>query len=198
MLEYGCYCNVTPNWESVQLFRPLEPGASYRKYVKMIQTGGRGTWSGDVYILQNDQIVGVVRQIKFKQYPRLNWSRFFSLDKGCHGTREKQQAVPAVPGPIKVVPQSVQSTAITTPCQKEKVGVQPPIPAKAQKNESVTTAPENTMLTAVVDLIASEAGLEKLDLTDGTLFASIGVDSLMSLVLVSKLDRLVVRECIID
>lgn len=70
---------VTPGWNSMRLARPLVAGEKYQSYVKMIATAEESdTYLGDVYILQRGEIIGFVGGIKFRHYPRLLLSRFFS------------------------------------------------------------------------------------------------------------------------
>lgn len=79
------YFYVTPGSDSFRLLKPLEPGAKYQSYVRMFPLpqqaeGGNGMlmYAGDVYILQDDAIVGVLNQIRFRRVPRLLMNRFFS------------------------------------------------------------------------------------------------------------------------
>lgn len=71
---------VTPGCDSFRLLKPLEPGGSYRSYVRMfplpLQTDNMH--AGDVYILRDETIVGMVGQIRFRRVPRLLMDRFFS------------------------------------------------------------------------------------------------------------------------
>ncbi|KAL9043690.1 MAG: hypothetical protein Q9214_003129, partial [Letrouitia sp. 1 TL-2023] len=54
------------------------PGASYRSYVRMSPTKEANMYAGDVYILQDEEIIGMVGQIKFRRVPRLLMDQFFS------------------------------------------------------------------------------------------------------------------------
>ena len=70
---------VTPGWNSMRLARPLVAGEKYQSYFKMIATAeDSDIYLGDVYILQKEKIIGFVEGIKFRRYPRLLLSRFFS------------------------------------------------------------------------------------------------------------------------
>ena len=69
---------VTPGWGSLRMARPLVAGTSYRSYVKMIPTAEDASiYLGDVYVLQGDEIVGVMQAMKFRRYPRVLLNRFF-------------------------------------------------------------------------------------------------------------------------
>lgn len=59
---------VTPGWESMRFARPLTAGSTYRSYVKMIPTAEDGSvFLGDVYVLQDNVIIGQVEAIKFRK-----------------------------------------------------------------------------------------------------------------------------------
>jgi asperthecin polyketide synthase len=71
---------VTPGSDGFRLLKPLEPGAKYTSYVRMfpLRVEAESMHAGDVYILQDDVIVGVLYQIRFRRVPRLLMTRFFS------------------------------------------------------------------------------------------------------------------------
>lgn len=79
---------ITPSWKSMRFARPLVPGCRYVTYVRMVpeaagsdtssgSSSSLGSYSGDVYILQRGEIVGVVEAILFRQWPRVMLNRFF-------------------------------------------------------------------------------------------------------------------------
>ncbi|BDD62249.1 Atrochrysone carboxylic acid synthase Agnpks1 [Monascus purpureus] len=69
---------VTPGWGSMRLAKPLLAGAQYRLYVKMIPTAeDPSIFLGDVYILQDSTVVGIVGAMKLRRYPRLLLKRSF-------------------------------------------------------------------------------------------------------------------------
>jgi iterative type I PKS product template protein len=93
---------VTPGSDSFRLLKPLEPGAKYTSYVRMFPLPIEANmYAGDVYILQDDVIVGVLCQIRFRRVPRLLMSRFFSPpgadNAGGHAAHTPQKSLlPAV------------------------------------------------------------------------------------------------------
>lgn len=183
------YFYVTPGWESMRFIKPLEAGASYRNYVKMIPTEEKGTWAGDVYILQGNTVVGMVGQITFRQFPRLLIDRFFSPNKAGHQPQAKPKVVqfetvkPSEEPPA--APPAPRETTQKLPAPVESKVVEPKVEAKPAE-PAAPEKQESTMISGVMDMIASETGLDRSELRDDTAFASIGVDSLMSLVLVEK------------
>lgn len=80
------YFFVTPGSDAFRLSRPLEPSGKYQSYVRMFpmaeEPGKLAMYAGDVYILQNDRIIGMLTQIRFRRVPRVLMDRFFSAPSG--------------------------------------------------------------------------------------------------------------------
>ncbi|KAJ5318487.1 hypothetical protein N7476_004931 [Penicillium atrosanguineum] len=73
---------ITPSWKSMRFAKPLTPGGRYLAYVRMVpeaidNEGKLSSYVGDVYILQNGEIMGMVEAILFRQWPRVMLNRFF-------------------------------------------------------------------------------------------------------------------------
>ncbi len=184
---------VTPGWESMRFAEPLVEGGRYRSYVKMIPTvEDDSVFLGDVYVLREGVIVGVVGGIKFRRYPRLLLDRFFSAPDDVKGnaavvapaprtapaTAVKEKVALEAPKPI-VAPQVPSVTDTAAPA------VSPPAPTKPAAPAAPVVDTESTAIKALL-LVANEAGLELEDLEDEASFPSLGIDSLMSLVVAEK------------
>lgn len=197
---------VTPGWQSMRFAKPLVAGAKYRSYVKMIPTPEDGaTFLGDVYVLQNDAIMGVVKGMKFHRYPRILLSRFFSAPDETRAasvapavsapaptavaantipapkqpsTHVTSTAAPAFPAPL-LTPASSQSQVSPV---SEVHSVDESTAAKAPQMEN-----PDSITAKALDIIAKESALDLADLTDDAHFANLGVDSLMSLVIAENL-----------
>lgn len=199
------YC-VTPGWNSMRFAKPLVPGAKYRSYVKMIPTVEDPTiYNGDVYIMQDSAIMGVVGSIQFRRYPRMLLSRFFSPpDKmATFDVKPKGQvAVPKTAAPVQdatkiVVKESSQilSNGTSGLGSDDKQGnplptnppTAPPTPDTTAPSVIESAATSNITTANAITLIANEAGLELSDMSDDALFVNLGIDSLMSLVISEKL-----------
>jgi len=191
---------VTPGCSTFRLAKPLEPGASYRNYVRMFPTQETGLWAGDVYIFQNDIIIGMVGQIKFRRVPRLLMDQFFSppdmqQKKSSSGqTASKPAALVSAPARKRIPTPRPAAVPAPEPTQKATEPTPEPAPesaaepAKAAVTEKSSPAPaeDDSIVTDCMRLIATETGLEMTELTDNATFVEIGVDSLMSLVLSEK------------
>lgn len=173
------YC-VTPGWSSMRFAKPLVAGGKYRSYVRMIPKLEDPTaYLGDVYVLQDDLIMGLVGAIEFRRYPRILLNRFFSAPDDANAVTGITVAAPTM-----ITTKPIEETLISTHVSVSEPGVMhnraplvmaPPMP---QTTESTSTK--------AIQLIADEAALDLMDLTDEADFASLGIDSLMSLVIAEK------------
>ncbi|TKW55861.1 Conidial yellow pigment biosynthesis polyketide synthase [Colletotrichum tanaceti] len=211
------YFYVTPGWESFRLRRAPRAGGKYRSYVRMVPTeDGSKEWTGDVYILEDDAVVGMMGQMRFKQINRILMDRFFSpAASASHGGSNTTQGandaerhlsakvraiLPSVDVKNKItVDESAPAPAPAPVVKPAQVAQPPPVVASATgspKEATTTQGPSaiigdggreaNALVAGAVALVASETGIDAAELTDNTTFAQIGVDSLMSLVLVEK------------
>ncbi|KAK4208426.1 hypothetical protein QBC37DRAFT_379096 [Rhypophila decipiens] len=179
---------VTPGWRSMRFAKKLTPGAKYRSYVKMIATAeDPSVYLGDVYIMQDDIIMGMVGGIQFRKYPRILLSRFFSApdDAKAPTVATAASANGAVPAPAhSIVKEEKQKPATVA------LPAVAPTPAAAPAPVATAggVAPEDADSTTskAINIVAAEAGLDISDLTDDASFANLGIDSLMSLVIAEK------------
>jgi iterative type I PKS product template protein len=185
---------VTPGWKSMRFARPLVAGAKYQSYVKMIPTvEDPSVYNGDVYIMQDNIIVGMVGGITFRRYPRILLNRFFSApDAHSAPATAATASVPkkAIKAPVKVA--APAPTPTPKPAVQEAKPViekkPEPVPAPAPAAEpaaSSADADDSTTAKAMA-LIAREAGIGIEDLSDDADFGSLGLDSLLSLVVAEK------------
>ncbi|THC93448.1 hypothetical protein EYZ11_007067 [Aspergillus tanneri] len=178
------YC-VTPGWRSMRFARPLVAGAQYRSYVKMIPTAADATvYLGDVYILHDAEIIGLVQGIQFRRYPRILLNRFFSPPDLDSPPAAAAVAAPAALAP-KPTPAALPVTSSPLPAPKAAAPAPAPEPGQAPAPTAAGESSDSVAAKAIA-LIAKEAALEHSDLTDDASFASLGVDSLMSLVISEK------------
>jgi iterative type I PKS product template protein len=194
---------VTPGWRSMRFARPLVAGGKYRSYVKMIPSHEDPTvYFGDVYILQDAIIIGVIGGMQFRRYPRILLNRFFSAN-GEGASKTHVAAAPAAaassskPAPVRLEEAAPKAAVITQaiptkPAPANSTSAIAAVPAAVPTtingvNPNVTASLDSDSTAAkAIALIANEASLELGDLHDEASFASLGVDSLMSLVIAEK------------
>ena len=184
---------VTPGWGSMRFAKPLVAGQKYRSYVKMIPTADDpSVYLGDVYILQDDIIIGEVGAIKFRRYPRILLNRFFSAPGGDHESKQASsttitQSLPSKPAVVTAPAPTAVIAAPITPPPEPVAAVKPVAVVKpvAEVNATVEVDSDSTAAKAMA-IVATEGALELSDLPDDAVFANLGVDSLMSLVIAEK------------
>lgn len=81
----------TPGWDSGRLAKPLVPGRGYRTYVRMSPTDEANVYSGNVYVIQDGELVGMMGQMKFRQIPRLLTDRFFFVPAALESFSKERQ-----------------------------------------------------------------------------------------------------------
>jgi acyl carrier protein len=187
----------------MRLARPLVAGSKFRSYVKMIPTvEDPSVYLGDVYIFQEDVIIGQVGGIKFRRYPRILLDRFFSAPDAAkpgasHGPAARSARPPVNEKPkAAAVAVAVAQPVITRPTPVKAVAapaaaviaVAEPAPAskKPEPAAQAVLVNEDSITVQAMGLVAAEACLELSDLQDDVNFANLGVDSLMSLVIAEK------------
>lgn len=126
---------VTPGSDAFRLARPLEPGGRYQSYVRMFplasEPGKMVMYAGDVYILQNDCIIGMLTQIRFRRVPRLLMDRFFSattgstMKKKCDVHQNTTSGLPSRTQPSTELKGQTTSTAHPKPLGRTAPSIRP-------------------------------------------------------------------------
>ena len=199
-MDTAAYYCVTPGWESLRLARSLKAGGKYRSYVKMIPTADDASiYLGDVYIFEEETIIGMVGSIQFRRYPRILLSRFFWAPDESKTSAESPSSTITTSRASKATiadhspPALMNKAPESEPrvLQSRRLEQQQLSPAsKPTATETNITPPNkldsNSITARAIALIADEAVLELSELKDEASFAELGVDSLMSLVIAEK------------
>lgn len=152
---------ISHGWESCKIARPISGDTTYRNYVKM-QPGPRNTMVGDVYVFEKNEVVAVIGGVKFQAIQRA------LLDK----------LLPPNNGFVAPSTQQKELTKEGTEPQKQDKGVQIVNDLVSRLAVRSTTGP---LLDTFMSIVADELGMKTSELLDKSEFASIGLDSLMSL-----------------
>jgi iterative type I PKS product template protein len=204
---------VTPGWKSMRFAKPLVAGGHYRSYVKMVaQQSQPGFFQGDVYVLQGDEIIGLLQGMTFRTFPRVLLGSLFTPPDLKQKTKESalssarstpsarsataSRLVASTPSPAPSAPSALSSapSAPSAPSTTSKpaASTQSSTPSAQQtstsslSSTSTSSSSGNPAVTGALKLIATETALDVSELTDETEFIAIGVDSLLSLVLSEK------------
>jgi iterative type I PKS product template protein len=149
---------VTPGCGSLRIARPLVAGAKYQSYVKMIPTAEDPTvYLGDVYILQEGEVIGLVRAIKFRRYPRVLLNRFFSPPDIKSGGTTTTATHSTIPKPVVSKPKlAVSKPAVSEyDLLKSEVAAAKVVVTEVREDGDVEQALEQLMETPIVVAHAS-------------------------------------------
>lgn len=182
---------VMDSWRSMRFARPLVPGVKYQTYVKMQPVPENPSlYTGDVYVLEANEVIGIVGKMTLRSYPRVLLSRFFPREGPYQpfvsvGGGSASRAVSSDGMPVFTPVTDLISSKISTSHEVDTSNI-----SLGYKGHSVTAdqgqVAGKTLVDRAMALIASETGMDLTDMTDETTLSSMGVDSLLSLVLVQK------------
>ncbi|KAL8995577.1 MAG: hypothetical protein Q9169_004719 [Polycauliona sp. 2 TL-2023] len=153
---------ISHGWDAMCFARPLSKDKVYRTYVKM-QPVGNKVMAGDVVLFEKDEIIGVIDGLKFQAIPRALLNSF-------------------LPPPGGVASKAVPATVHKKPSRDGKT-------EKRRSQQTMKQPPKAQGDTAdrALKIVAAEVGVPLPELSDNVVFADIGVDSLMSLTISSRL-----------
>ncbi|KAM3419403.1 hypothetical protein BST61_g5332 [Cercospora zeina] len=194
------YFWVTPGFKAFRLAEALEIEAVYRSYVRMMPTDDPKVFTGDVFIMREGQMIGLLEQIKFRQIPRLLMDQFFSpsAQDGCLPQPPSRLGVSQYPKPqlspssrasaAQTPSPSIPSSSLDTMRSSWNIdAVHEDTRTSATSTDEDTLSQPSSLVNSFIQVLASETGLCEADLGDDRTFMELGVDSLMSLVLTTRL-----------
>ncbi|PCG99795.1 Acyl transferase/acyl hydrolase/lysophospholipase [Penicillium occitanis (nom. inval.)] len=154
---------VNHGWDSLEFYTHIDPTIPYQCYTEMTRYEG-SLYQGSVIIISSDKVVGKFENLKLL-------------------------------GVNKKILHSILSLAYKAPSQvsarqelkKPKSFVHTPITVSSDDSESVLESNINAKISVMFKIIIEESGVGYEDLQDDTLLASVGIDSLLSLIITSRL-----------
>jgi acyl carrier protein len=164
---------ISHGWGSMKFLGSLSIDKQYESYVRMQPTKTKGVMSGDVYLFQGDQVVGLVEDLKFQQVKRT------ILDQLLPNT---------ISLPSK--PALMRPSTDYSPCEV-------PTPRAVPRTTAVPAtipAHRKSEFSNVLRAIADEIGVDVLELEEDAEFANLGVDSLLTISILTRLGRQLINE----
>ncbi|RYP04526.1 hypothetical protein DL764_004388 [Monosporascus ibericus] len=153
---------VNHGWGSFQLFEPIDIEKEYTTYSRMVEGADR-LWHGDITILDGDRVVACFGQFAMQGVPRRVLRVILSMESG-----NKKQPV-------------AQKEQVALPAVAHQPASAPRYPAEVNGGSS-----PSPVTTRALSIIAEESGLSISDLTDGTNFGDVGIDSLLGLTISAR------------
>ncbi|KAF7158913.1 hypothetical protein CNMCM5623_004092 [Aspergillus felis] len=139
-------------------FQLFEPVDFEKKYTTYTRMveGADKLWHGDVVIFDGDRPIGYFGQLAIQGVPRRILKVILSLESG-KSTEKSQRA-----------------------------GRKPGAPSLSLRNDSAHSSQAESKIGQAMSIIAEESGLAVSDLNDSTVFADVGIDSLLSLTITAR------------
>ena len=166
-------------WGSFQLFEPIDFDKTYTTYTRMVE-GQDKLWHGDVVIFNGDQVVAFFGQIAVRYYI------YLLMVSACADGPFQIQGVPR--RVLKVILSIESGSKSLQGSQKKQPSRTVPAPsASSATATALTIGPSQaSKIATALSIIAEESGLALQDLSDGTDFTEVGVDSLMGLTISAR------------
>lgn len=177
---------ISHGWQSMKfLGSSFSADTIYWAHVRMQPTGNRGELVGDVFVFDEavDQVVFSCRGIKFQSLPKQS---LLSLLNAGDQRRGINPEVAIQTSLLPALPISDPTRATLVVPISEAAALED---ASATQYAPSTRAakPETISCDDILQIIADEIGVSITDLTDDITFGELGVDSLLSLSLLTKL-----------
>ncbi|KAL1888260.1 Type I Iterative PKS [Sporothrix stenoceras] len=168
---------ISHGWGSLKVVGELSADKSYRSYVRMQEeTGSKGVLSGDVYFFDGNDVVAMCEDLKFQRVKRSILP--YLLPSGDN------TGIPAQPAAKKTL--APVSSSVPASRGKPAAKVSSPKPTPVQVGPSI--------FSRILDVVASEVGIDVSELADDAWFADLGVDSLLAISITAKLSALLGRQ----
>ncbi|RKF63530.1 Non-reducing polyketide synthase nscA [Golovinomyces cichoracearum] len=184
---------MCPGWGDLRFLKRLESGDKLRSYVRMVPSENHLDFYGDVVVMQDEEIIGMCTQMKFRRVPRVLMDKFFSPKNTAATDQAKKMRIrPLFPGRV---PQPETPSDSDTSGDLDSPFINPDresistlgSPESINARIKLTTKKDHDkMIADIMGLISRETGLDFHMLCDESTFVEHGVDSLTSLVLVQK------------
>ncbi|KAI9717250.1 MAG: Type I Iterative PKS [Chrysothrix sp. TS-e1954] len=162
--------SISHGWASMRFSRPLSPHKKYETYVRMLAKPNN-VRSGDVYIFDEDELVGIVGGLKFQEISRRLMNIMLPPPKSTN-TASITEMVASTGAP------QAKANSTKPPPQSKK-------PAKVVKasreRRAASQRPTSSMVSRAMSIVAEETDVGLNELVDDAAFENLGVDSLLSL-----------------
>ncbi|KAL9594396.1 MAG: hypothetical protein Q9219_007055 [cf. Caloplaca sp. 3 TL-2023] len=164
---------INHGWERMRFGEMPQMGRRYRAYNRM-QLVEKTTYAGDTYILDDGRIVAIFEGVKFQGVPRSALDNLLPSKK-----------ITPAPGPIASKKHSVSKELTSATASKPAAYSSPPQPQLA------VSKPAGNVVSGIFDrilgLISQEVGIEMSELRPESDFTELGMDSLLSLTIISRI-----------
>ena len=189
---------ISNGWESMQIACQLSSHKVYTVYVKMQPSQGT-IYSGDMYILDEGEVICVAMGIKFQSVPRQllklllappsKQSRTGSMPK-ADDTNTRTNGLFSTHNDSHAHPEPASSSQSSGKQRSTPISSDNTNSSRKNSPDGIESSPSPKSLEPsrlLLNVLGEELGMEVQELEKNVTFAEIGVDSLMSLTVVGRL-----------
>lgn len=159
---------ISHGWGSMRFAKDLVADHTYRTYVRMQPAGSRNCFAGNLYIFDGNAVAGVIEGLRFQEMKRSALTSL--LPRG--GPRAKP-----VPATLQQIHDARDSSHSNKAEGLPSIIPRPLTPATSDQSADATETFRN--------VITQETGLAMSEMGNDTVFADIGIDSLLGLAVIS-------------
>ena len=182
---------ISAGFEEFHLLEKLSAERTYTCYVSMQPGEKKDLLIGDVYVFEGDNLVALCAGLVFHKMTKRVLRIIFGLDDNSSpaphipdqtntGASRKLQAQSNSTGGIEQTRQSHSNS---------KNLASPPGTKNSSQHSAADSSEGPDVTEVLLEIVASESGFELTDMESTTLFADMGVDSLMSIAITSAVQK---------
>ncbi|KAL7815101.1 ketoacyl-synt domain-containing protein [Trichoderma gracile] len=165
---------INHGWQSFRMVKKFRKDQTYRTYVRMRPIEGT-LYAGDVYIFDDDGVVGVCGSITFQGIPRKVLNSAMPPSKSADEPQVQARPVARAESSKKIAAAPIPTAQIE------------PQKLEAALKSASAAAVAKDPLQAVIKILSEEIGIPLASIQDDLAFADYGVDSLLSLTISGRL-----------
>ncbi|KAL4816998.1 putative sterigmatocystin biosynthesis polyketide synthase [Aspergillus spinulosporus] len=181
---------VNHGWDSFQVYQPLVKGKTYEVYARMAEDDKGDLVHGDTIVLDGDIVVAFFKGLSLRRVPRRGLRMVLqqASEKAArlHGDKPAAKTQASQRADL-----TLKSQSASIHLRESKVAYPTPTtPSMARKPAGAARDPprkDDAKVKAVMSIISEESGVALEELTDDSNFADMGIDSLSSMVIGSRL-----------
>ncbi|KAJ2981618.1 hypothetical protein NUW58_g6645 [Xylaria curta] len=170
---------ISHGWKSMRIaVAKLSATKTYHTYVRMKEDAKvSGIMIGDVYAIEDSNVVALIQDIKFRRIKRFQLEHFLPLKKHYSHNGEG----------VSGLPRRGQPTSDYTK-QKESPQIRLEVERATREIELNDHQDRRSEIDMIFDIIAEEVGVEIEELVDHAFLADTGIDSLLSLSITARVE----------
>ncbi|KAI0970338.1 putative polyketide synthase [Xylaria arbuscula] len=191
---------VTHGMEVWHALEPLIPGKTYTNYVCMQDVPGTSLVSADSYVFDGDRLIQVNSGFKFQKINKVVLQSVLGAPSlGVQRTAVSPRghlmhfnSVAKKPNnPDMATQESYSHTLDSSPSETPIItpDIRTPISGQSTPATPPDSGANSNVIDSLLSIVARESGCSPEDLNDDTLFADVGIDSLMAITILSIVKR---------